>query len=295
MSVTVNQIPGLVNDTRLADFQQVTDILDRDFLLPLETAGTAVIADSLHGNVALIALHPHPYSALRDGAEIALGNACGLLCGFLELAGHEEFLFNFLCHNALFVCERLVGHSDDSLDCLEIIDILDSLETTVSDGLLDVFNLGGLGVDGNDLGAVDEHVAHLADGIVDHIAETLLVHPYGGEIRIGLHHCDEFIVSVGVLVKSRHFHHECREDFLLQNLAGDREFALHQRIPLLEAVNSLDVGLDVHLAVADLGVVDVILAGDDVNLVAFSLPYFLRDRNGQSGHSLVGLAETLSE
>ena len=295
MSVTVNKIPCLVNDSGLADLQEVADILYRDFLLPFEAAGTAVIADSLYGDVALLALHPDPYGTLRNGAEIALGNACGLLCGFLELAGHEEFLFNFLCHNALFVCERLVGHSDDSLDCLEIIDILDSLETTVSDGLLDVFNLGGLGVDGNDLGAVDEHVAHLADGIVDHIAETLLVHPYGGKIRIGLHHCDEFLVSVGVLVKSRHFHHECREDFLLQNLAGDREFALHQRIPLLKAVNSLDVGLDVHLAVADLGVVDVILAGDDVNLVAFSLPYFFRDRNGQSGHSLVGLAETLSE
>ena len=56
MSVTVNKIPCLVNDSGLADLQEVADILYRDFLLPFEAAGTAVIADSLYGDVALLAL-----------------------------------------------------------------------------------------------------------------------------------------------------------------------------------------------------------------------------------------------
>ena len=91
---------------------------------------------------------------------------------------------------------------------------------------------------------------------------------HGGEIRVGLHHRDELLVGVGVLRQFRHLNHKGRENLLLKHLGADRKLALHQRIPLLKAIDGLDVGLDVHLAVSDLGVVDVVLARDDVNLVA---------------------------
>ena len=52
---------------------------------------------------------------------------------------------------------------------------------------------------------------------------------------------------------------------------------------------------DVHLAVADLGVIDIVLAGDDVDLVADTLPNLFRDGCGKAGHAFVGLAEALSE
>ena len=79
------------------------------------------------------------------------------------------------------------------------------------------------------------------------------------EVRVGLHHVDELFVCVCVLGELRHLDHECREHFFLEDFLSDRELALHERIPLLEAVDSLDVSLDIHLAITDLGVVDVVL------------------------------------
>ena len=121
------------------------------------------------------------------------------------------------------------------------------------------------------------------------------MHAHRGEVRAGLDHRDELVIRVGVLLQLGHFHHEGREDFLLQHFAGDRELALHQGVPLLEAVDALDECLDVHLAVADLGVVDVVFRGDDVDLVAGALPDLLGDGNGEPGHTLVLLAEALAE
>ena len=129
----------------------------------------------------------------------------------------------------------------------------------------------------------------ILEGVVKNITS------YGVFIDLGLHHGDELIVGIGVLGQFGHFYHEGGEHFLFQHLAADGELALHQRIPLLEAVDTLDESLDVHLAVAYLGVVDVVLAGDDVNLVAEALPNFFGDGCRQAGHAFVGLAEALSE
>ena len=116
-----------------------------------------------------------------------------------------------------------------------------------------------------------------------------------GEIRAGFDHSDELFVGVSVFVKSRHLHHEGRENLLFQDLFFDRELAFHQGVPLLETIHGLDIGLDVHFPVTYLGVVDVVLGRDDIDLVALPLPDFFRHGDGKTGHSLVLLAEALSE
>ncbi len=63
----------------------------------------------------------------------------------------------------------------------------------------------------------------------------------------------------------------------------------------VQTVDGLNIGLDVHLSVPDLGVVDVVLGGDDVDLVALALPYLFRYGNGETCHSLMLLAEALAE
>ena len=44
----------------------------------------------------------------------------------------------------LLVCKWLVTHTDHTLDSLEVVDVLNSLETSVSDGLLDILDLSRL-------------------------------------------------------------------------------------------------------------------------------------------------------
>ena len=118
---------------------------------------------------------------------------------------------------------------------------------------------------------------------------------HGSQVGVGLHHSDELIIGIGILGQCGHLDHESREHFFLEHLTADGELALHQRIPLLKAVDALHEGLDVHLAVAYLGVVDVVFAGDDIDLVAEALPNLLGYGCGEAGHAFVGLAEALSE
>ena len=115
------------------------------------------------------------------------------------------------------------------------------------------------------------------------------------KVRIGLDHGYEFLEGVGVFSKGRHLNHESGENFLLQDFAGDREFTLHEGVPLLETVDRLDIGLDVHLAVADLGVVHIVGAAHDIGLAAMAFPHLFGNRNTQAGHAFSGFTKTASK
>jgi hypothetical protein len=58
-----------------------------------------------------------------------------------------------------------------------------------------------------------------------------------------------------------------QEILLFQDFSFNREFTLHLGVPLFEAIQGLDVGLDIHFTVADLGVVDIVGLREDIDLV----------------------------
>ena len=165
----------------------------------------------------------------------------------------------------------------------------------ICDGLFDILDLGRLGVDGYNFSAVDKHVTNLADGVIDHITKPLFVYPYSCEVLVCLHHSEELLEGVGVLVECGHLHHKCGEYLLLQNLTRDRELALHKGIPLLKTIYGLNVGFDIHFAVTNLGVVDIICTADDIDLIAATVPYFLGYGYRKASHTSVCLLEVLTE
>ena len=87
----------------------------------------------------------------------------------------------------------------------------------IGHGLLDVLNLRGLGVDGDNLCTVDEDVCNFADGVVYHVAEALLVNADGSKILVGLNHGDELVKGVGVLGELGHLYHEGGKYLFLKN------------------------------------------------------------------------------
>ena len=135
-----------------------------------------------------------------------------------------------------------------------------------------------------------------ADGIVHHIAETHLLHLHCLEVRMLVNHGKELFQRVGRLVELGHsLYLEGGEDIIFQHLLGDGELTFHQRIPLLQTVNTLYEGLDIHLSVADLCVVHIVGATDDVGFCTMALPYFLGNRCAQTGHSLGRVTEAATE
>ena len=102
MFANLYQIAGLVDNARLTDLEKVLNLRNRDFLLPLEAAGSAVGTYALDGDEALVSFYPYADCPLRNTAEITLGNAGGLEGGFLEVALDQEFAFYFLSHNYSF-------------------------------------------------------------------------------------------------------------------------------------------------------------------------------------------------
>ena len=135
------KIASLVDYTGLCEFEKCAYIVDGDFFFPFETGCSGGVAYSLDGDEAFVSFDADAHGALRHRTEIALSDA-GLLEGFcLEVALYKEFLFNFLCHR-LFVCKWFVGHTDDTLDGLEVVDVLHTLEVAVSNCLFDVFDFG---------------------------------------------------------------------------------------------------------------------------------------------------------
>ena len=66
VGTTVNEISGLVNDSRLAYLQEFLNIFYRDFLLPFEAAGSSVVADTFDCDETFLAFHPYAHYALRN-------------------------------------------------------------------------------------------------------------------------------------------------------------------------------------------------------------------------------------
>ena len=98
MLAGLDEITCLVDHAWLTNLKKILNLCYRDFLLPLETACTALGADTLDGDESLLTLYAYAYSALRNRTEITLSDAGCLLCKRLEVACNQEFSFDFLCH-----------------------------------------------------------------------------------------------------------------------------------------------------------------------------------------------------
>src|SRR3712207_8832543 len=93
-----HQIACLVDHARFAKLHQLDSLGQRQFFLPLVTAGARSVGSSFDGEITLPFSDTNAHRAGGGGADIPLRNPVVSESLRLELTGNQKLTFYFLCH-----------------------------------------------------------------------------------------------------------------------------------------------------------------------------------------------------